>query len=551
MEKKHPKNCNFKMLLLLLSVLLLPLSNTYSFTVDSNIKTTALVNTDTNEIKTFLTRFHQNPNKVIKEKIIKRNSKGDIIADRNLTDEQIYTLSKIKYEFRNRLIEKKMNRKQNSINTFPEFNSINSAYLDDDLVDNIVYNRASIVRNIFDIDKTNLTKAQLEVQPWSDDYWPFYKGVLAFRYADPNLESVEEDDKAWENYHKNFLKNPTSNYISSGKIDLLSPAEKYDLLVGDDEKFSMTKLMWEEGEEYYKSSGKVETWMGICHGWAVASFMSPRPLNPVTVNSFNNKYKITFYPSDIKALYSLFWANSNYPQYLIGGRCGLKEKDKEIKRDSTSGRILDPECFDTNPGTWHMSVVNQLGVSKKSFIIDAAYDYEVWNQPMISYEYTYFNPENFENYNDAKSATILLKEYTKDKFKSFRSVNAEYVVGIKMKITYGSETTPHHLNDSPTLDSLITASYIYDLELDKDGKIIGGEWYNDSHPDFLWTPDGEVKPYIILDKMISNKWNPLTESLPANWAEYAKKASQFKIPLGRIIFALNAASRNEKNYFEE
>ncbi|MBF0362373.1 MAG: hypothetical protein HQK49_15255 [Oligoflexia bacterium] len=438
---------------------------------------------------------------------------------------------------------------------------IDSAYLENDLVDNFVYNRTSIIKNIFEIDSAGLTNAKLEISPWSDDYWPIYKGGLAYRYADPNMmnvyslltgiwDSISARDNTWKIYHKYYLKYPTSSYISDGTIDLLSPAEKYDLLIGD-ENFTMTKLMWAEGEQYYNSTGNVETWMGICHGWAPASYMSPRPLRAVTISSVNNIHKITFYPADIKALYSLFWANFSYPLSIIGGRCLLEESDKKIDRDLISGRILKQECFDTNSGTWHMSVVNQLGVAKKSFIVDVKYDYQVWNQPMISYNYTYFNPQTFKSYPDAKSALILLKEFKKDKFAHFRSMDTKYVVGVNMKITYGMETTPNHLNDDPSLDSSSTSTYNYDLELDETGKIIGGEWYKDSHPDFLWTPAADVKPYITLDKMISNKWNPLLEPLPANWAAYAKKATKDKMPLGRIIFALNAASRGELNYFEE
>ncbi|MBF0297469.1 MAG: hypothetical protein HQK51_02040 [Oligoflexia bacterium] len=510
------------------------------------------------ETKTFLTRFFKNPSKVMSERIVKRNINAEIVPKLILTKEQKSKLSRIRYAFRNRLLKKfNQNNKNKDVSQF--FN-IRSAYLENDLADNIVYNRTTMIKNIFDIDKAGLTKATLETQPWSDDYWPIYKGGLGFRYADPNAEIVEDAltdlwdrilnrDSSWKKYYQYVLKNPAQNYIEKGTINMLSPAEKYDLLIGDEE-FSLSKAMWKEGEKYYNEKFKVETWMGICHGWAAASYMSPRPLHSVIVNSLNNKYKITFYPSDIKALSSLFWANSNYPQYLAGGRCSIKDKDKEVKRDATSGRILNPECFDTNPGTWHMTVVNQLGLAKKSFIIDSIYDYEVWNQPMLSYEYTYFNPQTSENFSDAKSAIILLKDFTKDKFTNFRSKDAKYAVGVKMTITYLAETDPSQLDDNPTLDSLVTAKYYYDLELDETGKILGGEWYADSHPDFLWTPAPGAKPYMTLDKMISNKWNPITEALPANWAEYAKKAVKFKLPLGRIVYALTAASRGEENYFE-
>ncbi len=30
--------------------------------------------------------------------------------------------------------------------------------------------------------------------------------------------------------------------------------------------------------------------------------------------------------------------------------------------------------------------------------------------------------------------------------------------------------------------------YHYDLELDSSGRIVGGEWYQNRHPDFVWMP---------------------------------------------------------------
>lgn len=57
-----------------------------------------------------------------------------------------------------------------------------------------------------------------------------------------------------------------------------------------------------------------------------------------------------------------------------------------------------------------------------------------------------------------------------------------------MKFTYVKEKFPNHRNnDSKSDDKLETQIYNYDLELNQDGKIIGGEWHTDNHPDFIWT----------------------------------------------------------------
>lgn len=431
-----------------------------------------------------------------------------------------------------------------------------AAYLWNDLAENLVYNHNTMIRNIYEMDKAKLTEGKIDGQPWSDDYWPYYKGSIAYRYTDPDWGKVEgrpenppNNDDDWKYNREYVLKNPANTYLTNERINLLSPAEKYDLLIGDD-TFKLTEKVWKEGERFYNSAKKVETWMGICHGWAPASFMVPRPLKSIKVISADGKYTITFYPSDIKALWSQLWANISFRASLVGGRCELKASD--IKKDPASGRILPQECFDNNPGTWHMSIVNQVGVVKKSFIIDANYDYEVWNQPVLSYKYSYFNPETSATFPDAKRAVIAIKDYKKDKFTKFRSPEAKFIVGVKMDFTYLSETFPSDKDDSPDLDAIVANTYSYDLELDEKGNILGGEWYQDAHPNFMWVPSPEVKAYTYFDKKIFTKWDPTKDSLPIEWSLLAKRSvDEATLPLGRILYALTAASRGSTEYFEE
>src|SRR5262249_49490724 len=131
------------------------------------------------------------------------------------------------------------------------------------------------------IDSAGLRKAALAITPWSGDYWSFQSGCLGRRYADPHFPKAED----WKKAHDYVLAHPPSQIIAAGDlhaIDRLSPAEKYDLLTGDPAG-ALTAAMWEKGERYYRASGKVETWMGICEGWAQASFMVPRPRRRIQV----------------------------------------------------------------------------------------------------------------------------------------------------------------------------------------------------------------------------------------------------------------------------
>jgi hypothetical protein len=273
--------------------------------------------------------------------------------------------------------------------------------------------------------------------------------------------------------------------------------------------------------------------MGICHGWAPAAYMLPRPARAVTLPSFDGSQEIKFYPSDIKALASYIWARANPPTRFIGGRC----HDKDPKRDSV-GRIVSANCFDTNPGTWHMSMVNQIGVSHRSLVMDATYDYEVWNQPVYGYEYTYFNPQYMEPVAKLSDAGVTPAQFTRDKFKKYRSPDAAKIVGVAMTVTYMLETTPNHdETDSPERDNIRTVRYMYDLELDSKGEIVGGEWYSNYHPDFLWTPPQGAAARSVWDAYLSGSWAP-GQPLPDAWKNTAKAGAHSGEVLGQIVEGL-------------
>jgi hypothetical protein len=383
------------------------------------------------------------------------------------------------------------------------------------------------------MEQAGLRKAALaeKSQPWSDDYWAIYLGCLGKRYADPKFPGSED----WQANQEYIHQHPAAKIVSEGGagIDLLSPAEKYDLLVGDSTG-RLTAAMWAEGEEYYRDSGKVETWMGICHGWSPASFMLPRANKPVTVPVMNGDAKVAFYPADIKALASLLWAQADTVTRFIGGRCN----DKNPKTDA-NGRVLSAEAFDTNPGTWHLSIVNQLGAAGRSLVIDATYDYEVWNQPMAGYEYRYFNPQTMKLAKTLKDATVTRGDYSRDRFKKYRSQNAAAYVGVVMQARYMVETDPEHRkSDEPSLDAVNTAMYKYDLELDAADKIIGGEWFTGkAHPDFLWTPPPGARAISPAEAMATGTWEP-GKALPDSWRRAGMSAAGRGMPLAKIVEAL-------------
>nr|CAA6802427.1 MAG: Periplasmic beta-glucosidase (EC [uncultured Thiotrichaceae bacterium] len=392
----------------------------------------------------------------------------------------------------------------------------------ENLVDNFVHN------NLNSMENANLRSASLSESPWSDDYWALYTGTLGKRYADPNFPE-SSNWKANFDYIRNNNPRDIFNSGNAAAIDLLSPSEKYDALVGDTNG-TLTRRMWSDGKYYYEASGSVETWMGICHGWAPVAYMLDRPENAITVKAANGT-PIRFYPSDIKALASLLWANVRTPTRFIGGRCN----DKDPAQDS-NGRITSSACFDTNPGTWHLSVVNQIGAAKRSMVLDATYDYEVWNQPIYAYDYRYFNPSTQNQVNSLSDATVSVNSFSNDPFSRYRSNRTKSVVGVAMRLAYVVETHPNqNTPDSATHDAIQKVDYMYDLELDSSDRIIGGEWYQNAHPDFLWTPPEGERAETRYDYLATGSWQQ-NRSVPQNWMIAAQQASSADgAPLAAIV----------------
>lgn len=379
------------------------------------------------------------------------------------------------------------------------------------------------------IENAGLKQAYLPESPWSDDYWATYKGILGARYADPSFPANPD----WKKNYDYIRANPTANILASGsaaRINRMSPSEKYDALIGDSSE-TLTRAMWAEGKRYYDTHGDVESWMGICHGWAPAAYMLARPTKAITLKTPRN-IPITFYPSDIKALASLLWANAPSSTKFIGGRCN----DKEPQTDPLTGRALSSQCFDTNPGTWHLAMVNQIGANKRGLVLDATFDYQVWNQPAYGYSYTYFNPQTDNAVRTIAEAKVAIANYTNDKFKKYRSPQAVAVVGIEMSVSYVVETRPSQRDtDNPSYDAIRKVAYLYDLELDANGKIIGGEWYQNPHPDFLWTPPKGARAQTRYEAQAVGEWNA-NAALPTAWQAAAKSAAANQIaPLAVIV----------------
>lgn len=395
-----------------------------------------------------------------------------------------------------------------------------------------------VVTSLTAMEAKNLQSAELSTHPWSGDYWPYASGVIANRFMDFKFNMLE----SWKDRYDYVLKYPASEILrtqDAKKINRLSPAEKYALLVGDQD-FHFADAMWVAGKRYYDEQGDVEGWMGICHGWAPAAIMEPRPLHSVVVPSFDKKSMIRLNPSELKGLASYSWANNSYSEVMLGERCN----DKDPKTDK-HGRLVNSECFDLNPATWHIAVVNMIGVKDHSFVMDATYDYEVWNQPVVNYSYSYYNPVTGNQTETLSDAVVARADFKKDPYAKHRSPKAASLVGVTMKVGYVVERGASMDDYDSEKDDLIQwVKYDYDLELDAKGEIIGGEWHIVAHPDFIWVPQKNARPQSYMDHSLQTAEWQIPETVPADWAEAARSG----VNDGTILNAITESLLRKASY---
>lgn len=351
-------------------------------------------------------------------------------------------------------------------------------------------------------------KGESKVAPWSGYYWPNNAGGLGFRWKDalfPYSYGSSRDyvkDRPWE----------------LSKIEDLSAAEKYDILTGIDPRDpqSLTTHQWNMGAAEYLRTGTVAGWQGICHGWAPASIYMPEPKNPVTIKG------ITFFPDDIKALGSLLWANGQFKTLYAGVRCNnINPKKNE------EGRVLEPNCFDVNPGDWHLILTNLLGLQKHSFIIDAAAGPEVWNHPVKTFEVEFFDvtkPDEIFPDTNGRFREVAMTPHLR--FENFIDYNTIWVIGVKSTVLLKSESWPGSTDAPERMET-----YTYQLELDEDFRIIGGEWLSRERPDFLWKSSHEQLPMPL----IGDKDLDFEHLGDYHWQERARINNRRGVPLRTLV----------------
>ncbi|HXH32157.1 MAG TPA: hypothetical protein VNJ01_15235 [Bacteriovoracaceae bacterium] len=285
-------------------------------------------------------------------------------------------------------------------------------------------------------------EARLKEGPklWSGDFWAHQKGGINLRWNSPGLEGFN-------------LRSPSKEFAQQMTVEqlaTLAPSEKYDLYMGRYDyplKREISNIV---------SSGAAD-WEGICNGWAPASMNHNEPTPKLLTNP--DGIKIPFGSSDIKALVSYFYATYHEVETTnqMGLRCGF------------GGWLGGSKACDQdlNAGAFHIVLANKIGVMGESFVIDRDRKKEVWNQPMVGY-----------------STRVL--ETKRASRGAARSAVSEVRVATSIFYVEEHETSKWNMVIGTEDQKITKMDLQYVIELDYEGKIVGGEWESKERPDFLW-----------------------------------------------------------------
>ncbi len=323
---------------------------------------------------------------------------------------------------------------------------------------------------------------------WADTYWPSSEGSHNHRWMGPSVKSpIEKYDAAFNNA-QGCETQPAKIYGEGAKAlwdtyyGCAGPAAKWQMKtfqgiskMHDGIDNNGDGVVDDYGTDRNKGIDGIQTWWGTCHAWAPAALMSPEPQHAVTLNG--QKFEI----ADIKALTQNLYDKTS--AVMLGGRCNAEEITHDV-----NGSAND-ECSDVNPGAFHVILTNFLGLRQAPLVEDRTANYEVWNQPILGYSVT-------KQAAVSNTAANTCVGQTMNKTKWGYNTNAKKLYEVRATVTYLSESGAE-ARPLGWMNNTSTDDYHYILELNSEGKIIGGRYCTDSansHVDFLWSPTGNNSP---------------------------------------------------------
>ena len=278
--------------------------------------------------------------------------------------------------------------------------------------------------------------------PWTTTYWADFQSGVAHRWANNFPEDFTYIPPSLDRLKKMIL----------SEKNILSPAEKWDILHSHYDYPTVAA-------ERSRTRKDQVTWAGLCHGWGLASLVFEEPQNFHFVNA--EGIELVLNSTDIKALVSLAVADQAMnDSLLLGTKC---DRSGRVNRTN----LNTAECAGVNAGTFHLVMVNSLGIKKKAFVANISRDEQIWNHPAYGFE-----SEVIAEASPSHKASL----------EAVREVRVEtylYLVDMQDPLTPDPVQGTIH-------QPLSSVKYVYWLELDVAGRVVGGTWETFWHPGFIW-----------------------------------------------------------------
>lgn len=310
-------------------------------------------------------------------------------------------------------------------------------------------------------------------QPWSGPWWATSTGSIAIRWRTALIRNGGRRD--WPSYQQSgalayapYSADELAGMTEEQIREWTSAVEKLDIVAENTVPGS---------KRYYRNLEEVRAYVravvakapeqlgyhGVCNGFAHAAIWLPEPDQvrvPARITLSDGTTKtivVGFGSADMKALAS----------YYYGRRTATEGPYQAAMTD-----------HGVNPAAFHLLLTNLVADADQSFVVDAENGDEVWNYPVVGFEFT-------------ANRSIAGVSRGADP----RAVKEVQVVA---DVDFQKETNPYQepigLFPQPSAGFyFLRKTYRYRLELTSDDKIVGGSWGASSdRPDFAWTLKGKI-----------------------------------------------------------
>lgn len=355
---------------------------------------------------------------------------------------------------------------------------------------------------------------------WANGMWPFKNGGVC-RRQDDKYEALS----SWSDRYRYIELNPLEDVIRERsevalekRVQSLSPTEKYDLAMGNLDA-PLTRFFWRY-QKQLADKGELYSWRGVCEGSAALSAFWPNqePVRSLKIPSRILGLNISFTALDIKALGAIAFSQFQIDIPFIG----IKNLDPQPEKGK-AGEFLSAEAFTLNPAVLFMAVLNLGGIHGLPMVIDKEPLLPVWSVPLQSYRYR-------------TRANIARHQ---DKYREWRHPKTTDIKEIEMTLSYADVNRDGIREEGRVSAPIDNVKLKFDLELNcsdpdypDDCKILGGEWHEGSHPDFLYVVSTEQIPWseperrsdFKKDQWINLKTARELKEFPREWALAAGEA---------------------------